>query len=546
METLASCDSMRAWGEIMKAVLPLVDQTVGGMLRSAALQYPSKNAVEYLDRSWTYGELDAKVDEVARQLIACGIKKGDHVGVWSELEPNLLFLYYALARIGAIACLLNTCVTPDDLIELIRRSDISYLFLGRGCKELVFPQIVKDNANRLAHLERIVYISERGDSLGIEHMDDLPQASMDEVLEAEALVQPHDTAQILYTSGTTNFPKAVMGSHFARVNGGRTQARDLGASEDDQICALLPLFHCFSLSVNVTAACAVGACLVIPKSRHSIDVLTAIDSKRCSIVCGTPAHFRAMMHNPHFSDFDISSVRIGIIGGCAYSIDLFLSIEKTFGMKLLSSLGQTEATAGYTISYIDDSEIVRVETLGHFMDHVEGKIVSLNSGENLGMDAEGEICVRGYLVMQGYYGQPVETAEAIDADGWLHTGDLGIIDGDGNLHLTGRVKDLIIRGGENIGPAEIETLANEHHGIDASRAVGVPDEHYGEAICLCIIPSGEAVDEEELAQYLGERLPKFKVPAYYLQMSEFPTTTTGKVQTGKLKEIAARDLGLRA
>ena len=533
-------------GENMTTELPLQDLTIGGLLRRTALQYPENIALMSGDETWTYSRLDQCVDLAARKLLTAGIKPGDHVGLWTDTEPEEVVLYYALARIGAITCFINTCISPSDLGKIIRRSGIEHMLVGWGYQETSFPLIVRKlkDEGAIEGIQNILLMSQEGDTCDFEHYGSLAPSSPEALQSAEDGVSSQDTAQILYTSGTTAFPKAVMGSHFSRVNCGITQAHDMGATESDRFCSILPLFHCFSLSVNVMAACAVGACLVLPKTRHTIDILRAMEAGKCTMLSGTPAILRAIIRSPHFGEFDVQTVRVGVIGGCAYAPELFFEIEEAFGMTLLSSLGATEATAGFTISYLDDSEEVRSTTLGHFMDHLEGKIVSLEGGEEVPTGVEGEICVRGYEVMQGYYGQPEETAKAIDADGWLHTGDLGLIDENGNLRITGRIKDLIIRGGENISPAEIELVATSRPCVDAARAVGVPDEHYGEEICLCVIPADGGCNETALREELKDLLPGFKMPRYILMLDGFPVSGTGKVQSGRLKKMAERSLGL--
>ena len=365
----------------------------------------------------------------------------------------------------------------------------------------------------------------------------------------QAVDSPYDEqfATNWHTSGTTSAPKAVMTSHYSRVNSGVQQAHDLGADENDRFCVAMPTFHCFCLSVNVMAACAVGACLYLPESRRTAALLTAISQGRCTVFSSVPTLFHAMFSREDFDSWDLSSLRTGFIGGNLYQPELFRQIDRRFGFTLLSSLGQTEATAGLTTAYLTDSLDVRASTLGHFMDHVEGKIANLETGAAQPTGEPGEICVRGYLVMQGYYGMPEETVKVIDRDGWLHTGDLGYLDGDGNLHMTGRLKELIIRGGENISPAEIENVAAQWPGVSFCKAVGVPDPHYGEEVCLCVIPRSSADrNETVLRRWLSEQLAAFRVPRYILFLEEFPRTSTGKIRPSELQSLAIRTLGLGA
>ncbi len=334
-----------------------------------------------------------------------------------------------------------------------------------------------------------------------------------------------------------------MGSQYARANCGRMQAKDLGATKDDVFLAALPTFHCFSLSVNVMASCSVGACLVLPVSRKTMVLLAAIQDCKVTMLSCVPTLFFAMMNRADFKSWDVSSIKAGFIGGSPCTPAQFAAVENAFGMTVLSSLGQTEATAGLTTSNLTDPLQLRAETLGHMMDFLEGKITDIRTGKDLPAGKVGEICVRGYVVMQGYYKMPEETAKAIDKDGWLHTGDMGWFGEDGYLRLTGRIKDLIIRGGENISPAEIESAALEDPQIADCRAIGVPDDHYGEEICLCVILKRDSARNAlEIKEELEKKLASFKVPKYIVFMHSFPKNPTGKILTKELKAAALSKL----
>lgn len=524
-------------------MLPLEPLTVGGLLRRTAKRFPDRPAMEYGSRSWDYLALDGAVDLCARRLLAAGIRKGERVGLWCEAEPNAVIALYALVRVGAVCAMLNTSLKGPELRDLLNATEITALLIGDGYKDVSYPEVCR-GLEGCALLERIMYIGQAGCG-EFPALEDVEPAPEEELARAEEAVTPEDTSFILYTSGATSRPKAVLGSHYSRANSGVMQAADLGATEEDRFCVAMPIFHCFCLSVNVMAACAVGACLCLPQSRRTHDLLETVSRRRCTVMSSVPALFHAMLSREDFDQWDLSSLRTGFIGGSLYPPDLFREIDDRMGLTLLSSLGQTEATAGITTASLDDPLDVRAETIGHFMDHLEGKIAHPATGEPLPIGQPGEICVRGYVVMQGYYGLPENTAQAVDADGWLHTGDVGYLDENGNIHMTGRIKELIIRGGENISPAEIENTAAAWPGVDQCKAVGVADEHYGEEVCLCVIlKEGAELREEDFRAWLEERLAAFKVPRYILLLEDLPRTATGKVRPSELKKLAEERLGL--
>jgi len=529
----------------MREILPLEDLTVSQFLRRTAARYPDRPALEHRDRTWTYRELDGEVDRAARRLLAWGVKRGDRVGLWCESEPNTVLLLYALPRIGAAAVCLNTSLQRTELVDLLRRTEVDRLIVTDGYKGLDFPALCRGLTDELPRLEAVLYAGQSGEDGGLQTLDSLPEAPEEELASAEGLVTPQDIGHILYTSGTTSAPKAVLNTQYSRVNSGIQQAHDLAATEEDRFCVAMPIFHCFCLSVNVMAACAAGACLYLPESRRTAAILEALSRGRCTILSSVPTMYHAILCRPDFAGWDVSSLRTGFIGGSLYPKELFQQINDGFGFTLLSSLGQTEATAGLSTAYLDDPLEVRAATVGHFMDHVEGKIVHIESGKEQPVGQPGEICVRGYLVMAGYYGQPEETERVIDQDGWLHTGDMGYLDGEGNIHLTGRLKELIIRGGENISPAEVEAAACVSPEIRECKAIGVPDRHYGEEVCLCaVLREGAGLDEPELRSRLARQLAAFKVPRYILFFDELPKTTTGKIRSNELARLVLGRLQL--
>ena len=526
-------------------MLELRRMTVGQLLREAAVKWPENTALEYTDCKWNYKQLDSAVDITASKLISLGIKKGEHIGLWCEAEPNYVITLYALARIGAIGCLLNTSLQKEELKSIIKRTDITRMIIGDGYKQLDYPLILTEIKNETESGMPVYYIGLSGDSKGFDKLDDAKLCPEEMLKTAESSVASNDTAYILYTSGTTSAPKAVMGSHFSRTNSAALQAYDLVATEKDRFCVAMPVFHCFCMSVAVLAPCTVGACMYLPESRRTTALLKGISEAKCTVMSSVPALFHAMLSRSDFPSWDLSSLRAGFIGGSIVSEELFKEINDGFGFTLLSSLGQTEATAGITTASFSDTLHTRATTVGHFMDHVEGRIADINDNSTLETGKTGEICVRGYVVMQGYYNNPEATASAIDKDGWLHTGDLGYLDDDGNVHLAGRLKELIIRGGENISPAEIELALADDKRIAECKAVGVPDRHYGEEVCLFIVPAdGVDINEHEIRAFLSRRLADFKLPKYILFTPDLPKTSSGKVRSSELSAIAKEKLDL--
>ena len=522
------------------------DLTIGKLLRDTAARYPDRPALKTREEELSYRQLDEAADTASRRLLYCGIKKGDHVGILCETQLEEIVVYYALARIGAVNVMFNTSLRAGELRELITRSDISVLLIGEGYRGVSFPALVANILPDCPKLKKVFFIGS-GEPGTFSRLDSLKKASAEELAEAEARVLPQDTAQILFTSGSTSFPKMVCGSHYSRANCGRLQAKDLGATCEDVFLGALPVFHCFSISVNIMAACSVGGCLVLPASRKTTVLLSDIRDFRCTIVSSVPTLFFAMLHRPDFKDWDVSSVRTGFIGGSSYSPQQFKDIEDGFGMTLLSSLGQTEATGGLTTSDLTDPVDLRATTVGHMMDFLEGKTVDPDTGKTCAMGEPGEICVRGYVVMQGYYDNPEETAKVLDPDGWLHTGDWGWFGEDGYLRLSGRIKDLIIRGGENISPVEIENAAMEMGGIDSCKAIGIPSEHYGEEICLCVVlKKSSALSEDMIRTALSGKLASYKQPRYILFFRQLPMKATGKIDLKHLKKDSYERLGINA
>lgn len=511
-------------------------------MRKICTTYGERSAVICHDKAYTYRDLDEMTLKFASELIDRGIVKGDHVGIFGEVEVETLAIYLAAQRIGAVAVLVNTMLEKDDLECVLKLSDVKLLcvgsFFGHDRAQLI-PQL-----GPLPCLKGVVSYGAAPSSLFPALLTG-KAPDVEAIRKMEDAVKPDDTAVIIFTSGSTGAPKAVMTSHFSRINSGIQQAHDFDATCEDVFCVAMPMFHCFCVSANIMASLAVGGCLCMPNDRHTVSILTAVQNHHCTILHSVPSMFRAVMARPDFPNWNLSSLRTGIIAGASYPPEDFDRVEKSFGMTLLSSLGQTEATAGITICRPSDSREKRIFTVGRFMDHIEGKIANIHTGAPLPPGETGEICVRGYLVMQGFYKQPELTAQTIDKDGWLHTGDLAALDADGYLIMKGRIKDLIIRGGENISPLEIANEIDAIPGVSQCKVIGVPDSHYGEEACACVIPfPGAHLNADQIHDYLSGRVASYKIPRYVLFFDDFPLSSTGKIDSRAVSDMARHELGM--
>ena len=524
-------------------MLPLIDMTIGMVLKDMAKKYPARPAIKYRDSVLTYLDLDKTTDSLAAGFLAMGIGRGTHVGIWSELDSDLLLTYYALQKIGAVTVMLSPVLNAERICEQLQRTDCQWLMVGRFYSEVDIAAVCAVMNEKVV---RMTFGKVDG-SLNLCAVRDAGDAMSEAALTAAmAQVVPADPSMILFTSGTSSSPKAVVSTHYARINSGMQQAGDLHASCEDRFCVMLPMFHCFSISTNLLAALSVGACLVLAQDRHSGTVLQLMDERKCTILNAVPTAYHAMISRPDFDQYDLRALRTGIIGGGTYTPEQFVQFERKFGMTLLSSLGQTECSAGLTVCHMDDPLEIRSTTVGHFMDHVEYKIADLHTGESLPVDAVGEICVRGYLVMKEYYADPERTADVIDPDGWCHTGDLGRVDAQGNVHLCGRIKELVIRAGENISPKEVADVLLTDPRIKDAKVIGVKDDHYGEELCACVVPAdGAELTEETVREIVRGRLESFKVPAYVLFFEQLPYNATGKIVLDALRKMVT-ERGLTA
>ena len=511
-------------------------QTVGAMFRETAKRFPERLCMESGSLALTYGQTERFTDRLALALMGLGVKKGTRAGIWCKDSPDFLCLYLAMEKLGAVPVLLNTALGGAELNVLLHKADARLLFFDDGYKGVRFPQVVE-----ALGLPNARYIPDL-----LSALPELTPEGERALGEAEAGVTPEDPDTVIFTSGTSGAAKGVLTRHLARVNVALVQAETIRLTPEDKVCVALPMYHCFGLTGVVLAALAAGASLFFPEERRTRCLLEAVSLHRCTVFSAVPTLFSAILARQDLESFDLSSLRTGYIGGSLYAPELFRRVEEALGFRLAPSLGQTEATAGLTFLSPDAPDGQRCTTVGRFAEGLEGQIRDIRTGEALPAGEIGEVCVRGYSVMLGYVGDEELTRQTVDRWGWLRTGDLGWLDGDGCLHLTGRLKEIIIRGGENIAPGEIEALILSDPRVREVRCVAVPDRHYGEEVCACVVtkPGSAPIHARELQELAASRLAPYKVPRYVLFLEALPRTASDKIALAALKQLARERLGL--
>jgi len=548
---------------------PLLGLTIPAHLMAVARQYPSNEAVVCLPqrRRLDYTELMAEVDRLALGLLGSGFAKGDRIGIWSTNNIEWLLLQLATARIGVILVNINPAYRPRELAHALQRSEVQGLFTIPSFRssdyvamltELVpelreqaewrsggFPFLrrvvlhdpARPGATRRPHPGFMVWPEVIAAGKGI------PAERLEEIGET---LDFDDPINIQYTSGTTGLPKAVVLSHHNILNNAWFSAHAMHFTARDRLCIPVPFYHCFGMVLANLACLSVGACAVIACEHFdALEVLQAVETERCTALHGVPTMFIAELEHPRFGEFDLSSLRTGIMAGAPCPPALMQRVmEQMHCREILIGYGETEASPLTHLTTREDSLERRTETVGRNLPHQEVKIVDVATGRILPLGDVGEICFRGHHIMKGYYGDAEATARAIDANGWLHSGDLGAMDADGYVRITGRLKEMIIRGGENIYPREIEDFLYTHPKVSAVAVIGVPDEFYGEEVMAWVqLHAGQTASEEELRDYCKGKIAHYKIPRYLWFVEEFPMTVTGKVQKYRMREMAVETLG---
>jgi fatty-acyl-CoA synthase len=532
----------------------LIGETIGTNLREAATAFPGNEALVDVPsgRRWTYGQLDSDTDAVALGLLGLGIGQGDRVGIWAPNCAEWVLTQYATAKIGAILVNINPAYRSHELGYVLGQSGVRLLVSAESFKTSDYRAMVEEvrGGGGLDGLERVIYI-------GTQDWDDLVAAgsvTLAEGGEAElerrgAALAFDDPINIQYTSGTTGFPKGATLSHHNILNNGFFVGEGCRYTPADRVCVPVPFYHCFGMVMGNLGATTHGSCIVIPAPGFDpAATLAAVEAERCTSLYGVPTMFIAELALPDFGRYDLTSLRTGIMAGSPCPVEVMKRVVSEMHMEQVTiCYGMTETSPVSTQTTADDDMERRVSTVGRVGPHLEVKVIDPETGLVLPRGANGELCTRGYSVMLGYWNEPEKTAEAIDAARWMHTGDLAVMDEAGYLNIVGRIKDLVIRGGENVYPREVEEFLYRHEAIEDVQVIGVPDARYGEELCAWVkLRPGAELSAEAVREFCQGQIAHYKIPRYVRFTDAFPMTVTGKVQKFKMRETSVTELGLEA
>ena len=527
--------------------MELVNQTIGECCSERAHLSGKQTALEMCGWSCTFEQMDRYSDLLAARMGAEGIKKGTHAGLWSLNSPNWVFTFLALTKIGAVPVLVNTCSMDDEVVRILNYADVEVLYHGTGSKTIVYGDLIQRIRKKIPRVGRFVPIGgKRGEAWGLnDGRAACPQEALRELGEKKRAVEPEDPACMIFTSGTTSFAKGVLLSHRSLVNNARAMVRAMRWNAGDRMCLAVPMFHCFGVTAGILSCLLSGAEMDLLPYFKTAAVWDTLERKQCTVLNGVPSMFLALVRKAEFCCRRADRLRSGIIAGSPVTPEEYVEICERFpGFHLQPSYGQTETSPCVTIADWDEPVREKGESAGKAIEHVRVRIADPHTGMIRERGREGEIQVRGYNVMLGYYNLPKATAGAFTGDGWLKTGDMGRFDESGRLHVTGRIKEMIIRGGENISPAEIEREIKKLDWVDQVKVVGVPAEVLQEEVAACIVPKpGREVRKKELLDFLKPRLAHYKLPAYVLPFDSFPINASGKIV---LKELGRKARALAA
>ncbi|MDA8352606.1 MAG: AMP-binding protein [Firmicutes bacterium] len=538
--------------------------TMGDLLDGIVSQQGEQEGVIYPERGlrWTYREFRNQCNQAAKGFMKLGLKKGDHLAIWATNHPEWLVTQFATGKMGAVLVTVNTNYRVRELEYLLRQSDTETLILMEEFRNASYVDMLYEicpelkecapgqlRSARLPRLKNVILIGDErkpGMYLWSDLMEMGKSVSDEELAERQASLHPDDVINMQYTSGTTGFPKGVMLTHNNIVNNAKNIAECMKLTAEDRMCIPVPFFHCFGCVLGTLACVTAGAVLIPVIQFDPLTVLEIVEKERCTALHGVPTMFIAELDHPEFPRFQLDSLRTGIMAGSNCPMEVMKRVIHDMGADQITiAYGQTESSPVISQTRTDDPIERRVETVGQKLPQVEVKVIHPDTGEEVGPGEQGELCTRGYHVMKGYYKMEQATREVIDEEGWLHTGDLATMDEEGYLRITGRLKDMIIRGGENIYPREIEEFLYTHPEILDVQVVGVPDATYGEEVMAFIrVKEGQTITAEELRSFCEGKIARYKIPKYVQQVDSYPMTASGKVQKYKLREQAARNLQL--
>jgi fatty-acyl-CoA synthase len=529
------------------SLTPLLGETIGANLRRTVERFGERDALVVRSQGYraTYGELWDQTTRLARALLASGVRQGDRVGIWSPNRFEWVITQFAAARIGAILVNINPAYKTAELQYALTQSGVSLLIHASAFRSNDYGSIVRAVCSHCPELRETIVIDTGWSDL----LERASRVSEGELTDRESGLQFDDAINIQYTSGTTGFPKGATLSHHNILNNGYLVGEMIKYTEQDRVCIPVPFYHCFGMVMGNLACSSHGACMVIPAEAFDpLATLETIAAERCTSLYGVPTMFIAQLSHPRFSEFDLSSLRTGIMAGSPCPVEVMKQVQSSMHIpEVTICYGMTETSPVSTQSSWDDPLERRVSTVGRVHPHVEIKIVDSETGAIVPRGVPGELCTRGYSVMLGYWGNEEATREAIDAAGWMHTGDLATADAEGYVNIVGRIKDMIIRGGENVYPREVEEYLYTHPAVLDVQVIGVPSEKYGEEVMAWVKRRpGTTTSGEELAAFCRGCIATFKIPTYWKFVDEFPTTVTGKIQKFKMRESAVAELGLTA
>jgi fatty-acyl-CoA synthase len=527
--------------------VPLLEETIGANLARTVATFSDREALVECatGRRWTYAELDADIDLVARGLIAAGVRTGDRVGIWSPNCAEWTLVQYATAKLGIILVNINPAYRTHELAYALNQSEVSLLISATSFKGSDYKEMVEAVRDQCPALKQLVFI---GDRSWQQLLQDATSVPADSVAAVAAELSPSDPINIQYTSGTTGYPKGATLSHTNILNNGFFVTETIGFTERDRLVVPVPFYHCFGMVMANLGCTTHGATMIIPGPAFDpAATLQAVQDERATALYGVPTMFIAEQNLENFADYDLSSLRTGIMAGSPCPVEVMRRCMDEMGMSEVSiAYGMTETSPVSTQTLAGDTVERRTATVGQVHPHVQVKIIDPETGATLPRNQTGEFCTRGYSVMIGYWQDPEKTVEAIDGDGWMHTGDLAVMRPDGYCNIVGRIKDMVIRGGENIYPREVEEFLYTHPDIADVQVVGVPDERYGEELCawIKIKKGGSPLEADAVREFCRGRLAHYKIPRYVIMVDDFPMTVTGKVRKVEMRATSVDVLGL--